>query len=560
MIQEKIKETITLLLREKGLENVPFTVERPASLEHGDYATNVALAVAKRLKKNSHEIAEMLATQLHITKEFQKVVVVAPGFINFFLSRETLLQNMMRAATDESWGRNDIYREKTIVVEYTDPNPFKEFHIGHLMSNAMGESISRLLELSSARVVRANYQGDVGLHVAKSLWAMLHHPMREDDTKSLSGRASYYGRMYVLGEQKYAEDTIAHKEIDVLNEKIYEKSDKAIHTLYAEGRKWSLEHFEELYRILGTTFDVYFFESESGPKGIEIVRAHPEMFEKSDGATIFRAEKYGLHTRVFINSLGLPTYEAKDLGLVELKRSAYPFDTSLTITANEQNEYFKVVLQAAELIFPELKGKLLHRSHGMLRFRDEKMSSRTGNVITGESLLRTLQEKAKEKMQERKLINVEEIAQQVAVGAIKYAVLKQRSGLDIVFDPQASLSFIGDSGPYLQYAHTRTLSLIDQAKKVGITAQTQPAPTTPSTLEHLLIHFPEIIIRSALEYEPHYLTTYLTELASVFSSWYASERVIGGSYPSYGLLLTQAVERTLRYGLFALGIPQPKEM
>ena len=337
---------------------------------------------------------------------------------------------------------------------------------------------------------------------------------------------------------------------------IYEKSDVEVNKLYDEGRKASLDHFEELYKKLGTKFDFYFFESETWQKGLALVAKNPGLFEQSEGATVF----HGKHTRVFITSQGLPTYEAKELGLAEVKQEKAPADTYITITAGEQSGFFEVVFEAIEKIFPNLKDKLVHRAHGHMRFAEGKMSSRKGNVITGESLLEDLQEAAKEKMKDRKITDAEKISEQVAVGAVKYVVLKQGSAKDIVFDPEKSLSLEGDSGPYLQYALVRARSLIRTAKEAQIGGDASDAPEHASSLERTLVHFPQVLVRAAQELEPHYVTTYLTELASAFNSWYAQERVIGGKNPSYGVLLATAVEQTLTKGLHVLGIPAPEEM
>lgn len=570
MIKAAIEQAVTAALTSLGAGEAAFVVERPGQMEHGDYATNAALAAAKALKKNPREVAEQLKETLSAELLSQKsevllsdIQVAGAGFINFFLSRESIAKEVEAAATKKEWGTNDLYKGKKIMVEYTDPNPFKEFHIGHLMSNAIGESIARVLESAGAYVTRANYQGDVGVHVAKAIWGKLQKPEMT------------WGEAYVYGNDQYE----THKEdIDEINKKVYEKSNEQINKLYDEGREQSLEHFEEIYKILGTKFEYYFFESETGPIGLRLVKDRPDVFEESDGAVVFRGEHYGLHTRVFINSLGLPTYEAKELGLVEAKKQKGDFDISITVTANEISEYFKVVRTAAEKVFTDLEGKMLARFHGFLRLTTGKMSSRKGNVITGESLLMDLKEAAKEKMQGRELADTEKVAEQVAVAGIKYAVLKQGSGKDIIFDPEESLSIEGDSGPYVQYAHTRALSLVREAEKQGIIAglsdssgeilniklatPTPPLPDSParSTLERLLIHFPDTLERAAKELEPHYITTGITELASAFNSWYASERVIGGTNPHYGVLLAQAVEKTLGKGLKALGIPAPEKM
>ncbi|MDZ4225943.1 MAG: arginine--tRNA ligase, partial [Patescibacteria group bacterium] len=481
MIREQIERAI-----KEHLGDTPFVVERPREMAHGDYATNAALVA----KVDASELAGKLKID-----GVEKVEVVGK-FINFFLSREAILEEVESAAKEKEWGSNDLYKGQKIMVEYTDPNPFKEFHIGHLMSNAVGEAIVRVLEVSGAEVKRANYQGDVGPHVAKAIWGKMHPPA--------GGPEMSWGEAYVYGNAEYE----VHKvEIDEINKKVYEKSDEQINKLYTEGREESLKHFEEIYKTLGTTFDYYFFESETAPIGLELIRKHSDIFEESDGAMVFRGEEYGLHTRVFVNSLGLPTYEAKELGLVEAKKQKGNFDLSLTVTANETKDYFKVVRKAAEMVFPDLENKMIVRFHGMLRLTSGKMSSRAGNVITGESLINDLTEAARNR-------------EDVAVGAIKYVVLKQGSGKDIIFDQEKSLSLEGDSGPYLQYAHTRALSLTREAEKAGIKPSDADAPKEASQLERLLLHYPDVVARAASELEPHYVTTYLTELAAAFNSWY----------------------------------------
>ncbi len=503
-MRERIEAAI-----KKVLPDTNFVVERPRALEHGDYSTNAALVA----RIDPQELASKLQIE-----GVEKIEVVGK-FINFHLSRESLIPK--EAAIPQ------LHVGKKIMVEYTDPNPFKEFHIGHLMSNAIGESIARLLAVSGATVVRANYQGDVGPHVAKAIWGKLQNP------------ATSWGEAYVHGAAEYE----VHKvEIDVINKKVYERTDAEINALYDSGRSESLERFEAIYKTLGTKFDHYFFESVTGPKGVAIVQAHPEIFVESEGAIVF----HGAHTRVFITSQGLPTYEAKELGLAEIKRDLGA-DEYVYVTAVEQNGFFAVVFEAIQKVFSDLTGKLSHRSHGMMRFAEGKMSSRTGNVITGESLLADLTKAARDR-------------EDVAVGAIKYTVLKSGSGKDIIFDPEKSLSLEGDSGPYLQYALVRARALLRKAKDAGIAAGTQDMPAEAATLEKILVHYAGAVERAAKELEPHYVTTYLTELASAFNGWYANNKVIGGEHPHYGVLLTQAVERTLAEGLTLLGIPTPEEM
>ncbi len=582
-MQETIFQAVKAGLAELGVSEVDFVVERPGDLQNGDYATNAALVASKKVGKNPKEFAGELKKKLFeengleaysdegaeaargpfrkkvFSQAIDRVEIAGPGFINFYLSKEAVTKEVATAATSDSWATNDLYAGKTVMVEYTQPNPFKEFHIGHLMSNTLGESICRLLEQAGAKVIRVNYQGDVGPHVAKAMHVLLERGQLQPTIEEISNA-------YVEGSRRYEEDPKEKEAIDSLNKLIYQQyenvSEQKVWDLYQYGRSITLEHFEELYAMLGTHFDHYFFESETGARGLAMVHSHPEVFVESEGAIVFHAEEYGLHTRVFINRLGLPTYETKDLGLTELKKEYAPFDISITTTAKEQDDYFKVVFKALELMHPDWAGQFRHVSHGMMRFASGKMSSRKGNVITGESLLNDLTEASKEKMQGRELKDANKTAEQVAVGAIKFAVLKQGSGKDIVFDPEKSLSLEGDSGPYLQYALTRARSLLRKADMHAAEANTPLAKgeAWPSGLEHTLIHFPEVVARAARELEPHYVTTFLTELASLFNSWYANSRVIGSEDEARGILLTQAFARTMERGLNLLGIPAPEEM
>jgi arginyl-tRNA synthetase len=341
---------------------------------------------------------------------------------------------------------------------------------------------------------------------------------------------------------------------------VYERSDQKIDALYIAGREASLVHFEELYRILGTKFDFYFFESATAPKGVEIVRAHPEVFEASDGAVVYKGEKVGLHTRVFITSKGLPTYETKELGLAELKAETWGFDTSITVTAHEQAGYFAVVLAAMKEVMPEIAAKIQHVSHGMMRFAEGKMSSRTGNVVTGELLLADLTDAARERAKESRADDAEVLAQAVAVAAIKYQILKQASGKDIIFDRERALSLEGDSGPYLQYAHARAQQIVEKAKEQHVEAKVD-ANAASDNLTRLLHRFPEIVEYATSLREPHLLTSYLLEIASAFNSWYAQVHILDGTPESvHKVALTDAVRRTLKNGLWILGIPAPEKM
>ena len=552
---EILKRNIERVLVETGtaIISAEIPLEHPADLKNGDYSSGVALQYAKQAGTKPREFAEKIVAALGAIDGVEKIEVAGPGFINFYLAPSALVETIETARREDRWGSNDSYAGKTIMMEYTDPNPFKEFHIGHLVPNALGEAVSRLFQFSGANVKRANYQGDVGIHVAKSLFILLEKDITDPTIADL-------GAAYPEGSRRYEEDPEAKAAIDALNKKVYDKSDPRVNVLYEKGRKLSLEHFEEIYKVLGTKFDHYFFESQTGPVGVEIVRAHPEIFPESDGAVIFRGEEHGLHTRVFLNKLGLPTYEAKELGLARLKEEACDFDLTITITGNEQGEYFKVVMKAMELALPELRGKLAFKTNGMLRFAEGKMSSRTGNIIRGEDLIHDLATAARTRAAESRANDPEKLAEQIAVAAIKYQILRQAFSKDIIFDRERALSLEGDSGPYLQYAHARAQQIVEKAKEQDVIPAVDEK-AEPTDVARLLHRFPEIVEYAAREREPHLLTTYLLDLASRFNSWYAQVHILDGMPEAvHKVAIVDAIRKTFKNGLWILGIPTPEKM
>lgn len=558
MIQEKLKNYIKEALISIGVLAENIHLEHPTDLSFGDYSSNVALAYAKELKMKPRELAENIADKIKTrkTKEIQKIEVAGAGFINFFLSKEFFAGVVAEAIEKgDRFGANESLKGKKVMIEYTDPNPFKEFHIGHLMSNTIGESISRIIEFYGAEVKRACYQGDVGLHVAKAIYGAIKNgePKNAED----------WGRAYAKGSAEYEDNPSAKNEIDDLNKKIYDRSDNKINALYDSGRKISLDKFEEIYKCLGTHFDYYFFESEMAKPALEIVKKFIEkgIFEKSDGAIVFKGEKYNptLHTRVYITSQGLPTYEAKELALHIAKTETYPADTCVVITANEQDGVFSVGLEAFRQINKKLGDKIKHISHGLLKLPSGKMSSRKGNVLTTEEIIADVEKLVEEKIKDRNYDKVleKEIIKKVSIGAIKYSILKQAVGGDIIYDFEKSISFEGDSGPYLQYSYARAKSVLKKAEEEGVEGSfVRKTIDEPIELEKLLYRFSEIVERAGKEYSPHYLASYLIDLAGSFNSFYTKHKIVDKNDQTspYKIALTSAFATTMKNGLDILGI------
>lgn len=564
------------LMPEGGVPD--FNVTHPKDETHGDYATNLALLLAKKLGMNPREVAEKLITSLQSDTDLSslidttKINVAGAGFINFILKTDYLLAQA-KLAKDAEYGRSNRLAGQKIMVEYTDPNPFKEMHIGHLMSNTIGESIARLIEMSGAEVKRACYQGDVGLHVAKSVWGM-QQKLQDESIKlqeiagwDLNKRQKFMGHAYAYGATKYEEDEAAKAEMITLNKQIYERSNEAINILYDAGREWSLEYFETIYARLGTKFDQYFFESEAGPVGLKVV---DEGLEKGileigeGGAVVYRGEKEGLHTRVFRNKLGLATYEGKELGLAKTKYERYKYDKSYIVTANEITEYFKILISVMKQLYPELGNKTVHVPHGVMKLTTGKMSSRTGKVVTGEGLLNELRDVVLNKIGERDIKNKEQVSDNVAVASLKYTVLRQQVGGDIVYEPEKMTNLEGATGPFVQYSFARASSILKKFKidlKPSKSVEAINFEASELSVLRWLYRYPEVIEEAGRTLSPHMVVTYVTELSARFNTFYQACRVEkDGVVNTLRYELTEAVANVLKSGLSTLGIVAPEEM
>jgi len=603
--QELIKKDISAALEELGIgltnsDVTQWIVERTDAPTFGDFSSNAAMQLFRLLSdENKKEfkqprvfaqaIVEKLQENAATKDRYTKVEVAGPGFINFFVSPAQIWNDLFGIVSALTDSQKPVitseFTDKKVLVEYTDPNPFKELHIGHGYSNIVGESIARLFEVSGANVLRVCYQGDVGMHVAKSVWGMQHlleetnQDLADIEKLPLSQRIAFLGKSYAKGATAYEEDELAQKEIKEINFSTYSaaqqrlvaeegwepqvdytsflKDSKLDHAeisrLYQHGRAWSLSYFDTMYAKLGMQFDDFFFESLVGEYGAQIVHEYVKkgIFKESQGAIIFPGSEYGLHDRVFINSLGLPTYEAKELGLAPEKYRRHKYDHSVIITGNEIKEYFKVLLTAMKQTHPELQEKTHHLSHGMVRLPEGKMSSRTGKVLTTEWLLTQAQEKIVEQMTQTRPdwsdADRAEAAEAISVGAIKFAFLKQSIGGDIAFSFDESLSFTGQSGPYLQYMYVRCSSILatilethGESSDKGLVVN-QELPTlienSIKSLEEIsdqsslavaqvLSKYPSILKKALAEYAPHHVALYAFELAQAFSAFYDSAPIL----------------------------------
>lgn len=599
-IRELLRAVISNLYHVEAEINL---VEAPKDTG-ADFATNIAMNLAKNLKKNPMQIAEEVrgkALELDVAdeREISEIEIAKPGFINIKLSDDFYKLELEKYQKNflENISQNE-YLKKTVICEFSDPNPFKILHVGHLYTSMVGDAISRIVEFAGGNVVRANFGGDVGLHVAKNMYALLQHKDEINDLMTTTEKAELLSKTYVEGATAYEEDEVAKEKIVEINKKIYriaEAGDSIVAELeglierdasratldelelakvYFWGRKASYQYFKDFYKKIGVKFDRYYPESTVAAKGLEMVTKGlgDGVYEESDGAIVFKGEKYGLHTRVFINKNGLPTYEAKDVGLIFTKWEDYHFDKSIIITGNDIIDYMKVVLKSVEQYAPELSKRTLHLTHGQVKLPGrEKMSSRKGNFLKAVDVIELIREeliKVQEELSQNKgEPNPEEVDLRILLGAIRYAFLKYKVGGDIVFDVKESVSMTGNSGPYLQYSAVRAQKVLGKI----LESQVEKTNKKVEQKEWTLVVVEKNLIKKIMQYKnvlgevvgelsPSKLCTYLYEIAQDFSRFYENVQVVGSEYEVERGAIVLAYLKVLTHGLSILGIEIPEKM
>jgi len=559
-MKQKIENLIRQALKNLDIEAGNFSVEHPEDFKNGDYSTNVAMVCAKNLKMNPKELAEKISTEIFSAKDDQieKVEVAGAGFINFYLSREFFSNELSKIISlGEKYGASDMHKGKSILVEHSSPNLFKPFHIGHVMNNAIGESITRLAKFSGAKVKVISFPSDISLGVAKAIFMILE---KSPDGNLYNPTIEILGNAYVEGTKRYDEDESIHDRVKEIADNLYAEKDSPEFRAFSECKRHNIEYFEHITEKLGSKFDDYIYESEAGVIGKKLVEENtPNIFKKSEGAVVYIPEedKKYINTAVFINSQGNPTYEAKDLGLLDLKFEKYNPDLSIFITDHQQVSHFKVVLDAAEKIHKDWVEKSVHRTHGRMTFKGQKMSSRLGGVPLAEDLLNAILDDVKEKS-----VDLDDaVKDEIAIAALKFSILRAQAGKNIDFDPETSLSFEGDSGPYLQYTGVRANSVLEKTSVLP-KAELKDEKMEVLNVEKLLARFPEVVENSINTWAPHYLTTYLLELTQSFNSWYAHTKIIDESNlnMAYNLAITKSVAQVIKNGLELLGISLPERM
>lgn len=633
-------------------------IEHPLQENYGDYSTSVAMTLVKDIHKNPKEISQQILDSINdVIKEhlsisektyknnkkqitnnindiLENISIAGSGFINITIKPQFLISYIDSLPGDK---RDDSVRSilegSKIMVEFAHPNTHKAFHIGHLRNITTGESIIRLLESQGNKVIRANYQGDVGMHIAKCLYALIHlEPFKTKVTiiTGIKERVELLGKAYAAGSKAFEENTDAAAQIKDINFLIYAAAQRLaeengversstdylkfvsgrtleldkVYQLWKQTRQWSLDYFESIYKRVNTHYDRLYFESEC-LKGVDIAKdaVKKGILTESKGAIIFNGEPYGLDTRVFVNSLGLPTYEGKELALAYKEFSEYGhIDKLVHVLGPEQVSFTEVTFKVQELLGIQ-KNQQLHLVYGWVKLKHGKMSSRMGNVILGEWLLDEAKKKIREIMRSNQIKNaewaatlpgnqlhkegkeltkkeIEDVSERLAIAAVKYSMLKVGIPSEIAFDLDESISLEGDSGPYLMYTFARCKSVF---RKLESRIKGKNSVSNFDVLEfnkkelllsseelgvlRTLYKFPEVILEATRNFSPNVLCTYLFDLAQKYNGFYHKHTIIQKTNnkeqiteEKFRLWLTQKTSEVIEKGLYLLGIETVEKM
>jgi arginyl-tRNA synthetase len=546
-------------------EEVARTLE-PAREGFGDLASKLAFSLAPIEKKSPVEIAKSIVSQAPRSRFFSKVEAVGP-YINLHMSDGAYvfaLQKILKQG--KKFGRGKKTGKK-MMVEFFHANTHKGVHIGHIRNISLGESVCRLLEFSGNKVIRANYQGDIGPHVAKCLWGFINlHQGKAPGEK----RGIWLGKVYAEASKKIEGNPELEAQVQDINTKLYAR-EKAITATWKKTRQWCLDDFDSFYREFGVKFKELYFESQSEGVGkefaLELVKKG--VAKEDAGAIIVDMKGEGLGVFVLITKEGYALYSAKDLGLAKIKFAKYKdLDRSIHVVGKEQEFYFKQLFRVFAKAGMEIPAKIsYHLIYELVMLPEGKMSSREGTMVLYEDLKDKLLAIVGEEVRKRHADwdegKISETAMAITLAAIKFTMVRRESNRQLIFDWDAALSTEGDSGPYLQYALVRTNGILRKAEfKPGV-AKAYAFTEQEKRLVKQLCLFPDSAAGAAEGLSPHVLCGYLLELAAELNRFYTTSRVLNADTDEEKqarLAIIAATNSVLASSLELLGIGTPERM
>ncbi len=563
------KKITALLARETKLKSqkISALLTVPPDTKFGDYAFPCFT-----LGKNPKEAAEKLKRKIKLPKFLSKTEAVGP-YLNFFINPSVLAEETLVAISKGKYGAGK--EKKNIVVEYCGPNTNKPLHLGHVRNISLGDSFCRIISFLGNKVHPVNVVNDRGIHICQSMlayskWGKGKKPDKKGD--------HFVGDYYVLFSRKSGKDKSLDGEAQELLVK-WEKKDKEVRALWKKMNKWVLDGFKETYERFGIKFEKEYLESKMYEQGKEIVKdgLKKGVFkEKREKVFVGGKEQFISGTvaetsfgpKFVLRADGTSVYITQDMYLADSRYKDFKFDQMVYVVASEQNLHFKQLFEILKSLKRPYAKKLYHLSYGLVHLPSGRMKSREGTVVDADDIMDEVVKLAGKEIKKRhkglSRREIEERAEKIGLGAIKFFMLKTDANRDMVFNPEESLSFEGETGPYLQYTHARACSILKKAgRKVScnINFETFNLDEELAAVKELY-KFPEVVKKISVDYKPHHLANYLISLAQAFNEFYHKCPVISEQkhIMKARLLLVDSVRRVLEKGLELLGIEALREM
>ena len=555
----------------EGLEvsEIRDMVEVPADSKMGDYAFP-CFKLAKLLRKAPPLIAKSIAEQIESDGIFEKVESVN-AYVNMFISRDAFIDDVVKEVITkgDAFGSSDMGAGRKVIVEYSSPNIAKPFHIGHIRSTVIGNSIYKIYDFLGYDAFRINHLGDYGTQFGKMICAYRHWGNKEDViNEPIRTLLSYYTKFHVEVE--------THPELDDEAREIFAKLEKGEPEeveLWQWFRDESLKEFTRVYKMLGIEFDSYngeSFYSDKMPRFVEELK-EKGLLEESQGAQIVNLEEYGMSPALITKSDGSTLYITRDIAAAVYRKETYDFYKNLYIVASQQNLHFQQWIKILELMGYEWAKDCVHIPFGLVSLEEGTMSTRHGRVVFLEDVLNRAVDETRKIIKEKGVAtdNIDETAKQVGIGAVIFQELSNNRIKDYVFSWDKVLDFNGETGPYVQYTYARAASLMRRAD-AGALAKADAADIDVTYIKSdaayelvkLLEAFPAVVVEAAEKYEPSVVTRHIVDIAQSFNRFYHDEHIIVENIEEQAakLALAKAAKNTIKNGLGLLGIQCPERM
>ena len=570
--KEEIAKAIAKHVEGLEVAEIMDMVEVPQDTKMGDYAFP-CFKLAKVLRKAPPLIAKGIAEGIGEEPVFEKVEQVN-AYVNMFISKEEFVKDVLDEVltTGEDFGKSDVGGGKKVIVEYSSPNIAKPFHIGHIRSTVIGNSIYKIYDALGYDVVRINHLGDYGTQFGKMICAYRHWGNKEDVVKEpIKTLLSYYTKFHVEVEE--------HPELDDEAREIFTKlehGEKEETELWQWFRDESLKEFNRVYDMLGITFDSYAGESFYSDKMPRFVNELKEknLMEESQGAQIVNLEEYGLGVALITKSDGSTLYITRDIAAANYRKETYDFYKNIYVVASQQNLHFAQWKKILQLMGYEWEKDCIHVPFGLVSLEEGTMSTRHGRVVFLEDVLNKAVEKTREIIAEKNPDaseeEIDEIAKTVGIGAVIFQELSNNRIKDYVFKWDKVLNFDGETGPYVQYTHARCASVL---RKAGdeITAKAAALENidckylcSESTydLAKMLYKFPAVVADAGEKFEPSIVTRHIVDIAQGFNRFYHDEHILtdNEAEKTAKVALVLAAKNAIRNGLALLGMKAPERM